>query len=69
MPINLSSPAKRRSAKASFFAASLELARRGEITLMQDSAFDDIYLKTPEDRTFDDSAYDGADESERGSDE
>lgn len=69
MPINLSSPAKRRSAKASFFAASLELARRGEITLMQDSAFDDIYLKTPEGRTFDDSAYDGADESERGSDE
>jgi len=52
MPINISSPSKRRSAKASFFAASLELARRGEITLMQDGAFGDIYLKTPEGRAF-----------------
>ena len=52
MPINISSPSKRRSAKASFFAASLELARRGEITLRQEGAFGDIYLKTPEDREF-----------------
>ena len=27
-------------------------ARRGEITLMQDGAFGDIYLKTPEGRAF-----------------
>ena len=52
MPINISSPGKRRSARASFFAASLELARRGEISLSQDGAFGDIYLKTPDDREF-----------------
>ena len=53
LPIELSSPAKRRSAQASFFAASLELARRGEISLRQDGAFDEIYLRTPEGRAFD----------------
>ena len=53
MPINISSPNKRRSARASFFAASLELARRGEISLRQGGAFGDIYLKTPEEREFD----------------
>ena len=53
LPIELSSPAKRRSAQASFFAASLELARRGEISLRQYGAFDEIYLRTPEGRTFD----------------
>ena len=53
LPIKLSSPAKRRSAQASFFAASLELARRGEISLRQDGAFDEIYLRTPEGRAFD----------------
>lgn len=52
LPINISSPAKRRSARAAFFAASLELARRGEISLRQETAFDDIYLRTPEDRAF-----------------
>lgn len=52
MPINIASPGKRRSARASFFAASLELARRGEISLRQEGAFGDIYLKTPEDREF-----------------
>ena len=53
LPINISSPSKRRSARAAFFAASLELARRGEISLRQESAFDDIYLKTPDEREFD----------------
>ena len=63
MPINISSPNKRRSARASFFAASLELARRGEISLRQEGAFGDIYLKTPEGREFD---LDDAGEWERG---
>jgi segregation and condensation protein A len=38
-------PAKRRSAVASTFAATLELARRGELELRQDGAFGPIYLR------------------------
>jgi len=38
-------PAKRRSAIASTFAASLELAKRGEVELRQDKTFAPIYLR------------------------
>jgi segregation and condensation protein A len=38
-------PARRRSAVASTFAASLELARRGEIEIRQDKTFAPIYLR------------------------
>ena len=38
-------PGKRRSAMASTFAATLELAKRGEIQLRQDSVFAPIYLR------------------------
>ncbi|MEM9045575.1 MAG: ScpA family protein [Pseudomonadota bacterium] len=38
-------PAKRRSALASTFAASLELAKRGEVEISQDSVFAPIYLR------------------------
>ena len=38
-------PAKRRSATASTFAASLELAKRGEIELAQDETFAPIRLR------------------------
>ena len=36
-----------RSAIASTFAASLELARAGKLQLRQDSAFGPIYLRSP----------------------
>ena len=38
---------KARSAKASTFAASLELAREGRLRLRQDEAFGPIYLRSP----------------------
>jgi segregation and condensation protein A len=38
-------PARRRSAIASTFAASLELAKRGEVELRQDETFAPIYLR------------------------
>ncbi|MEM9736577.1 MAG: ScpA family protein [Pseudomonadota bacterium] len=38
-------PARRRSALASSFAASLELAKRGEVELRQESAFAPLYLR------------------------
>jgi len=38
-------PAKRRSAVAATFAASLELARRGEIEIRQDESFAPIFLR------------------------
>ncbi|MEM7238196.1 MAG: ScpA family protein [Pseudomonadota bacterium] len=41
-------PKKRRSALASTFAASLELAKRGEIELSQDAAFAPIFLRRRE---------------------
>lgn len=41
----LASPARRRSAVASAFAASLELARRGEVELAQEASFAPIRLR------------------------
>ncbi|HUF88247.1 MAG TPA: ScpA family protein [Thermohalobaculum sp.] len=46
----LAEPAKRRSAVASTFAATLELARRGEVELRQDATFAPIYLRAPKAR-------------------
>ena len=46
MPPNLTKPMELRSATASHFAASLELAREGVLRLRQDSHFAPIYLKT-----------------------
>ena len=46
LPPNLSKPMDIRSATASHFAASLELAREGVLTLRQGSHFAPIYLKT-----------------------
>ena len=46
LPPNLSKPLDVRSATASHFAASLELARDGMLRLRQDSHFAPIYLKT-----------------------
>ena len=40
-------PAKRRSAIASTFAASLELAKLGQIEIRQEENFAPIYLRTP----------------------
>jgi segregation and condensation protein A len=40
-------PAKRRSAIASTFAASLELAKIGQIEIRQDETFAPIYLRAP----------------------
>ncbi len=45
LPPNLSKPMDLRSATASHFAASLELAREGVLRLRQDSNFAPIYLK------------------------
>ena len=39
---------RRRSALASSFAASLELARRGEVELSQEGTFAPLYLRVPE---------------------
>ena len=41
-------PAKRRSAIASTFAASLELAKTGQIEIRQDATFAPIYLRAPQ---------------------
>ncbi len=46
LPPNLSKPMDLRSATASHFVASLELAREGLLRLRQDSHFAPIYLKT-----------------------
>ena len=46
LPPNLSKPMDLRSATASHFAASLELAREGVLRLRQDSHFAPIFLKT-----------------------
>ena len=46
LPPNLSKPMDVRSATASHFAASLELAREGVLRMRQDSHFAPIYLKT-----------------------
>ena len=46
----LAEPKKRRSAVASTFAASLELAKRGELELRQEGTFGPIYLRAPKDR-------------------
>jgi segregation and condensation protein A len=46
LPPDLSRPMDVRSATASHFAASLELAREGVLRLRQDSHFAPIYLKT-----------------------
>ena len=46
LPPNLSQPMDVRSATASHFVASLELAREGVLRLRQDSHFAPIYLKT-----------------------
>lgn len=48
LPPNLSKPMDVRSATASHFAASLELAREGVLRLRQDAHFAPIYLKTRE---------------------
>ena len=48
LPPNLSKPMDIRSATASHFAASLELAREGVLTMRQGSNFAPIYLKTRE---------------------
>ena len=48
LPPNLSKPLDIRSATASHFAASLELAREGVLTMRQGSHFAPIYLKTRE---------------------
>ena len=41
-------PAKRRSAIASTFAASLELAKMGQVEIRQEKTFAPIYLRTPQ---------------------
>lgn len=46
LPPNLSKPMDVRSATASHFVASLELAREGVLRLRQDTHFAPIYLKT-----------------------
>ena len=48
LPSNLSESIELRSATASHFAASLELARDGLLRLRQDSHFAPIYLKSRE---------------------
>ena len=48
LPPNLSKPLDIRSATASHFAASLELAREGVLTMRQGSHFAPIYLRTRE---------------------
>jgi len=46
LPPNLKAPMDRRSATASHFVASLELARDGLLKIRQDTHFAPIYLKT-----------------------
>ena len=45
-PPNLKTPLDRRSATASHFVASLELAREGMVSLRQDSRFAPLFLRT-----------------------
>ena len=47
LPAELQGAVVRRSALAATFAASLELARTGQIELRQDRAFGPIYLRSP----------------------
>jgi segregation and condensation protein A len=44
----LADPAERATARASSFAASLELVRQGEIELRQDQAFGPVLLRRRE---------------------
>lgn len=46
LPPNLKTPLDRRSATASHFVASLELAREGMVSLRQDSRFAPLFLRT-----------------------
>ena len=46
LPDNLKTPLDRRSATATHFAASLELAKEGMLRLRQDSRFAPIFLRT-----------------------
>ncbi|NNG05509.1 MAG: segregation/condensation protein A [Inquilinus sp.] len=48
MPAGISDPLVARSALASTFAASLELAKSGRVSLRQERPFDDIYLRRRE---------------------
>jgi segregation and condensation protein A len=50
LPPELRGGVLRRSALASTFAASLELARSGRLELRQDRSFGPIYLRSPADR-------------------
>lgn len=50
LPENLRSGLHHRSALASTFAASLELARAGRLQLRQDVAFGPIWVRSPEER-------------------
>ena len=46
LPDDLKTPLDRRSATASHFVASLELAKEGVLRLRQDSRFSPIFLRT-----------------------
>lgn len=48
LPQGITDPLVARSAMASTFAASLELAKTGKVTLRQAKAFDDIYIRGTE---------------------
>ena len=48
LPPNLRAPMDRRSATASHFVASLELAREGMLKLRQDAHYAPLYLKSKE---------------------
>jgi len=48
LPPGLADGLGRRSAMASFFAASLEMARQGKVSLRQKAPFEPIYLKASE---------------------
>ena len=50
LPPNLRAPMDRRSATASHFVASLELAREGMLKLRQDAHYAPLYLKTKDTR-------------------
>ena len=44
LPKNIKSNLETRSAMASYFVASLELAKEGEVSLKQESLINEIYL-------------------------
>jgi len=48
LPANLATPLDRRSAVASHFVASLELAKQGILTIRQANAYAPVYLKSKE---------------------